>query len=360
MNVANSLLFKTGEGSQLTVGELGTLIENTEADIKANKITSSKVKNKLNNLKKVQAQMVSRIEAEDKRLAAAIEAEENPVAEVPEADEIADEKEPEERSSLEQLIAATLGKAKAMGGGKVEVKKAPKKAVKKADATTEPFVYPITHPTYGGFRSESEAELFERFVNGGHLITDLVANGFTASTVNEITFNSKRGVGVTYSTEIKQRLLKEVTERFPLIPVPEGTPARQTRAAVGRMDGSGTALLELPFYPDADKNPLSGFFTNDPRVTLYQMDLGLKVFVPKALREDPTFVRNPSIEIDKKTGEVKRVKPSPTEAGISNAGDRTLRGVGGRDSWRDDGTMRVRVHNSHRTTTPPGLDMCEL
>ena len=323
MNVASSLLFKTGEGSQLTVGELGALIENTEADIAAFGGASSKVRNKLANLKKIHAQMVSRIEAEDKRLAAEIEAEENPVAEQPEANEVADQKQPDERSLLERLIAATLGKARAVVGEKVGAKKAPKKTARKPEVID----YPVTHPTYGGFRSQVESDLFESWVEGGYLVSNLVEYGFDPRNVEGISLAFGRKGNDSYQVDVKKRLLAAVTERYPLVQVPEGTTTRMSPFVVGNMDSSGNALIALPMVNDADSNTISGFFTNDPRVTAQQLNLNLKVFIPKALREDPSFQRNPSIDFNKRTGEVTVVRRFPNDKGVRGAGDITASGT---------------------------------
>ena len=324
MDLTNRILFKTGEGSQLTVRELGIQIEDIEADITAyGGKPPSKVLNRLNNLKKVREQMVARIEAEDKRLAAAIEAKENPVAEEPEADEVADEKEPEERSSLEQLIAATLGKAGAMAGKKVETKKAAKKAARKPEVID----YPVTHPTYGGFRSQVESDLFESWVEGGYLVSNLVEYGFEPRNVEGISLAFGRKGNDSYQVDTKKRLLAAVTERYPLVPVPEGTPTRMSPFVVGNMDSSGNALIPLPMINDAEGNAVSGFFTNDPRVTAQQLNLGKKVFIPKALREDPSFKPNPSIDYNKRTGEVTVVRRFENDKGVRGAGDITASGT---------------------------------
>ena len=169
------------------------------------------------------------------------------------------------------------------------------------------------------FRVPSEAEAVTDWIDGGFLITDLRERGG---------FNSKKegekGVSLDYapkgeapySLRVKQYLLAKVQEKFPFVPVLEGTGTMDSKLLFAPMDAKGERKhIKLPVVRDGDGKAIEGIFTNDPRVTAAQLDLGLLVVVP------PDFIDrlNPSISKEP-DGRVSLVRLWPDHEGVSQAG----------------------------------------
>lgn len=209
-------------------------------------------------------------------------------------------------------------------------KPAPEAAIeraKKVIVPSKPF-----ESESGVFRNETEAQLFSDFVNNGYLVSNLTDFGFHSKKVSGISLGFPRAEGLpAYQVEIKQRILAGIKERFPFIEAPETDIVTvKSKVPFGNMEGSGSAYLPLPMVPDSEGKPLRGFFTNDPRVTAAQMDLGKEVYVSKETLkqiENGEFNLNPSIDVDKATGRVKRVELYPNHSGVYGAGDLSLVGT---------------------------------
>jgi hypothetical protein len=211
-------------------------------------------------------------------------------------------------------------------------KLAPEAAIEKAKkvvAPSKPF-----ESEDGVFQNETTAQLFSDFVINGYFISNLTAFGFPSNKVSGLSLNTPRAKDLpVYQVEIKQRMAAAIKERFPFIEAPEtGIETVKSKVPFGNMDGSGSVYLPLPMVTDSEGKPLSGFFTNDPRVTAAQMDLGKKVFVPKPVLKNiknGKFNLNPSITIDEKTGLVKKVELYPEHSGVYGAGDLSMVGTSG-------------------------------
>jgi hypothetical protein len=209
---------------------------------------------------------------------------------------------------------------------------APEAAIEKAKkvvAPSKPF-----ESENGVFQNETTAQLFSDFVINGYFISNLTAFGFPSNKVSGLSLNTPRAKDLpVYQVEIKQRMAAAIKERFPFIEAPEtGIETVKSKVPFGNMDGSGSVYLPLPMVTDSEGKPLSGFFTNDPRVTAAQMDLGKKVFVPKPVLKNiknGKFNLNPSITIDEKTGLVKKVELYPEHSGVYGAGDLSMVGTSG-------------------------------
>ena len=177
----------------------------------------------------------------------------------------------------------------------------------------------------GLFRNTTEAQLFTEWAAGGYMISNFAEHGFDPRAVSGIPFQA-------HSTEIKQRLFKAVTENFPLIPVPEGTATVKSNVKVPNMDTAGSSYIDVPVVVDANKTPIAGVFTNNPLVTLQQIDKGLRIIIPKSIVSNKDFSLNPSIvtrSTDKGGLEVTGVRRHPNDTGVYNAGDVSLVGKSG-------------------------------
>lgn len=181
---------------------------------------------------------------------------------------------------------------------------------------------PIAVYKSGLFRNTTEAELFTEWAAGGYMISNLAEHGYDPRAVSGIPFQS-------HSVEIKQRLFKAVTENFPLIPVPEGTATLKSKVQVPNMDKAGSSWMDVPVVLDTNKTPIAGVFTNNPLVTLQQIDRGLMVLIPKSIVSSKGFSLNKSIDT-RPTGngglEVIGVRRHPNDTGVYNAGDVSLVG----------------------------------
>ena len=177
----------------------------------------------------------------------------------------------------------------------------------------------------GLFRNTTEAQLFTEWAAGGYMISNFAEHGFDPRAVSGIPFQA-------HSTEIKQRLFKAVTENFPLIPVPEGTATVKSNVKVPNMDTAGSSYIDVPVVVDANKTPIAGVFTNNPLVTLQQIDKGLRIIIPKSIVSSKGFSLNESIDT-RPTGngglEVTGVRRHPNDTGVYNAGDVSLVGKSG-------------------------------
>lgn len=180
---------------------------------------------------------------------------------------------------------------------------------------------PIAVYRDGIFRNPVEAELFTNWVAGGFLISNLQNHGFDPKTVAGIPFQQ-------HSTEIKKRLFAAVTERFPLVPIPEGTPDVASNGQIPNMEAAGRQRSRLPVIHDSDGKVIGGFFTNNPLVVAQQIDKGnLPVFVPKSFVGEV----NPSIILAGKPlkdgrRQITGVKRFLGDTGVFNAGDMSLVG----------------------------------
>ena len=223
-------------------------------------------------------------------------------------------------------------------------KPAPEAATKKAKeviAPSKPF-----ESEDGVFRNETEAQLFADFVNNGYPVSNLTEFGFHSKKVSGISLGFPRAAGLpAYQVEIKQRILAGIKERFPFIEAPETDIVTvKSKVPFGNMNDTGSEYLPLPMVADADKKPIRGFFTNDPRVTAAQMDLGKEVYVSKETLqqiENGKFNLNPSIDVDKTTGRVKRVELYPNHSGVYGAGDLSLVGTSGYESRGENKSMQL-------------------
>ena len=223
-------------------------------------------------------------------------------------------------------------------------KPAPEAALEKAKkvvAPSKPF-----ESEDGVFRNESEAQWFSDFVNNGYPVSNLTEFGFHSKKVSGISLGYPRATGLpAYQVEIKQRILAGIKERFPFIEAPDTDIVTvKSKVPFGNMNDTGSEYLPLPMVADADKKPIRGFFTNDPRVTAAQMDLGKEVYVSKEILqqiENGQFNRNPSIDIDMDTGRVKRVVLYPNHSGVYGAGDLSLVGTSGYESRGENKSMQL-------------------
>jgi hypothetical protein len=177
----------------------------------------------------------------------------------------------------------------------------------------------------GVFRNAEEANLYTNWLAGGFAISNLAEHGFDPKKVSGIDFQS-------HSTEIKQRLWKDIQERFPFIPVPEGTPTTKSKRRVAYMTKAGDNYIDVPYEVDSDGKPVRGVFTNNPLITAQQIDMGLMIVIPKSVATSAGFSKNPSIDA-KATGKgsfvVTGVKRHPFDTGVFNAGDISLVGKSG-------------------------------
>jgi hypothetical protein len=177
----------------------------------------------------------------------------------------------------------------------------------------------------GVFRNAEEANLYTNWLAGGFAISNLAEHGFDPKKVSGIDFQS-------HSTEIKQRLWKDIQERFPFIPVPEGTLTTKSKRRVAYMTKAGDNYIDVPYEADSDGKPIRGVFTNNPLITAQQIDLGLMIVIPKSVATSKGFSKNPSIDV-KDTGKgsllVTGVKRHPFDTGVFNAGDISLVGNSG-------------------------------
>lgn len=223
-------------------------------------------------------------------------------------------------------------------------KPAPEAAVeraKKVIVPSKPF-----ESESGVFRNETEAQLFADFVSSGYLISNLTEFGFHSKKVSGISLGYKRAEGLpAYQVEIKQRILAAIKERFPFIEAPETDIVTvKSKVPFGNMEDTGSAYLPLPMIPDSEGKPIRGFFTNDPRVTAAQMDLGKEVYVSKETLkqiENGEFNLNPSIDVNKDTGRVKRVELYPNHSGVYGAGDLSLVGTSSYESRGESKPMQL-------------------
>lgn len=177
----------------------------------------------------------------------------------------------------------------------------------------------------GVFRNAEEANLYTNWLAGGFAISNLAEHGFDPKKVSGIDFQS-------HSTEIKQRLWKDIQERFPFIPIPEGTPTTKSKRRVAYMTKAGDNYIDVPYEADSNGKPVRGVFTNNPLVTAQQIDLGLMIIIPKSVATSKGFSKNPSIDV-KDTGKgsfiVTGVRRHPFDTGVFNAGDISLVGNSG-------------------------------
>jgi len=190
---------------------------------------------------------------------------------------------------------------------------------------TQPVSVKWAETENGVFRNETEANTFAGFVEGGYYISNFAEFGFLPKKLGagSIGLNTPRAEGLPpYQVELKQRLAKAIQERFPSVSVPEtGIAYMTSKTPWGNMDSAGSSYIKLPFEADAEGNPIRGFFTNDPRITAAQLDRNYEVFVPLDMLNDPAFSKNPSIDVDERTGRVKSVSRHPNDAGVYGAGD---------------------------------------
>jgi hypothetical protein len=177
----------------------------------------------------------------------------------------------------------------------------------------------------GVFRNAEEANLYTNWLAGGFAISNLAEHGFDPKKVSGVDFQS-------HSTEIKQRLWKDIQERFPFIPIPEGTPTTKSKRRVAYMTKAGDNYIDVPYEADSDGKPVRGVFTNNPLITAQQIDMGLMIVIPKSVATSAGFSKNPSIDV-KATGKggfvVTGVKRHPFDTGVFNAGDISLVGKSG-------------------------------
>jgi hypothetical protein len=177
----------------------------------------------------------------------------------------------------------------------------------------------------GVFRNAEEANIYANWVAGGFPISNLAEHGFDPRQVSGINFQS-------HSTEIKQRLWKDIQERFPFIPVPTGTLTTKSKRRVPYMTKAGDNYIDIPYEADSNGKPVRGVFTNNPLVTAQQIDLGLMIIIPKSVATSKGFSRNLSIDV-KDTGKgsfvVTSVKRHPFDTGVFVAGDISLVGKSG-------------------------------
>jgi len=177
----------------------------------------------------------------------------------------------------------------------------------------------------GVFRNAEEANIYANWVAGGFPISNLAEHGFDPKQVSGINFQS-------HSTEIKQRLWKDIQERFPFIPVPTGTPTTKSKRRVSYMTKAGDNYIDIPYEADSNGKPVRGVFTNNPLVTAQQIDLGLMIIIPKSVATSAGFSRNLSIDVkDTSKGSfvVTSVKRHPFDTGVFVAGDISLVGKSG-------------------------------
>lgn len=225
----------------------------------------------------------------------------------------------DEQKNLDDLLDVINGKPE------VKVKKSTEK-MGVGPVGFKPAVPPPIAVYKGGlFRNATEAQLYTEWVAGGFMITDLADYGYSAKSVSGIPFQA-------YSAQVKQRMFKDIVDQFPLIPTPEGTAFRSSKSKVSNMDGSGRSNIKIPVIEDTQKNPIAGVFTNDPIITMHQIDKGLQVIVPANVVKSEGFVLNPSIITDKMAGGallVKRVRRHPNDSGVYEAGGISLVGKSG-------------------------------
>jgi hypothetical protein len=221
---------------------------------------------------------------------------------------------------------------------------APEAATKKAKSIVVP-TKPFENES-GVFRNETEAQLFSDFVNNGYLVSNLTEFGFHSKKVSGISLGYKRAEGLpAYQVEIKQRILAGIKDRFPFIEAPETDIVTvKSKVPFGNMEDTGSEYLPLPMVADSEQKPIRGFFTNDPRVTAAQMDLGKEVYASKETLQqikNGEFNLNPSIEVDEDTGRVKRVELYPNHSGVYGAGDLSLVGTSGYESRGENKPMQL-------------------
>jgi hypothetical protein len=205
------------------------------------------------------------------------------------------------------------------------------------------------------FRNETEATQFASWVSRGYLVSDLVKNGFSPSTVSDISLSAKKAGQVeTYAVAVKKQNLAAVNERYPFFDVPAGTPAIMSKRQSGSMTKAGQEYLELPVMTESEGSPTHGVFTNNPLVTAAQLDAGLAVFVPKDFANDPRL--NPSVKLHPSgNGQVIRVIRFPNDTGVSGAGD--LSTVGKTDHTpRVDYADLARLNSTLLAPYPQFLD----
>ena len=223
-------------------------------------------------------------------------------------------------------------------------KLAPEAAIEKAKKVVAPSK-PFENES-GVFRNETEAQLFSDFVNNGYLVSNLTEFGFHSKKVSGISLGYKRAEGLpAYQVEIKQRILAGIKDRFPFIEAPETDIVTvKSKVPFGNMEDTGSEYLPLPMVADSEQKPIRGFFTNDPRVTAAQMDLGKEVYASKETLQqikNGEFNLNPSIEVDENTGRVKRVELYPNHSGVYGAGDLSLVGTSGYESRGENKPMQL-------------------
>jgi hypothetical protein len=221
---------------------------------------------------------------------------------------------------------------------------APEAAIEKAKKVVAPSK-PFENES-GVFRNETEAQLFSDFVNNGYLVSNLTEFGFHSKKVSGISLGYKRAEGLpAYQVEIKQRILAGIKDRFSFIEAPETDIVTvKSKVPFGNMEDTGSEYLPLPMVADSEQKPIRGFFTNDPRVTAAQMDLGKEVYASKETLQqikNGEFNLNPSIEVDENTGRVKRVELYPNHSGVYGAGDLSLVGTSGYESRGENKPMQL-------------------
>ena len=205
------------------------------------------------------------------------------------------------------------------------------------------------------FRNDTEADLFNSWVTEGYLIADLVANGFDPRAVNGVSLGGvKKTQTESYQVSVKRHLLAAVLEKYPTIPIPDGTLALTSKVKFSNMTTAGREYIQVPVITDPDGRPTQGIFTNDPRVTMAQLDLGLKVYAPKEMISDDSN-RNPSIELHPSgNGEVIGVYRFPNDTGVFGAGDAST--VGTSEYSPSSYTRYASINAALRTPAPQFLE----
>jgi hypothetical protein len=205
------------------------------------------------------------------------------------------------------------------------------------------------------FRNDTEADLFNSWVTEGYLIADLVANGFDPRAVNGVSLGGvKKTQTESYQVSVKRHLLAAVLEKYPTIPVPDGTQALTSKVKFSSMTTAGREYIQVPVVTDPEGRPTQGIFTNDPRVTMAQLDLGLKVYAPKEMISDDSN-RNPSIRLHpSNNGEVIFVKRFPNDTGVFGAGDAST--VGTSEYSPSSYTRYASMDAALRTPAPQFLE----
>lgn len=146
------------------------------------------------------------------------------------------------------------------------------------------------------FRTPAERSKVDDAIANGYFISNLAGDlGLSRNAIgkNKVTLFSQDPNVESYSLKVKRYINAKVQELYPFVNVPAGTPTRQSRVDFTPMDAENVrATISLPVVLSEDgKTAIAGVFTNDPRITAAQLDMGLDVVVP----EDFYGTLNPSI-----------------------------------------------------------------